>query len=48
VYCIVPPDFGAPNQVAYYSIIGSSYAQALRQAGVRWVVHLSSYGAHLE
>ena len=34
--------------MAYYRSIGGSYVQAIRQAGVKRVVHLSSYGAHLD
>ena len=48
VFCMIPPNFSAPDQVAYYSRIGDNYAQAIEQAGVKRVVHLSSYGAHLE
>lgn len=48
VFCMVPPNFAAPDQVAYYSRIGTGYAQAIQQSGVKRVVDLSSYGAHLE
>lgn len=48
VYGMVPPNFAAPDQVAYYRRIGTRYAQAIWQAGVKRVVHLSSYGAHLD
>ncbi|AMR25490.1 NAD-dependent dehydratase (plasmid) [Hymenobacter psoromatis] len=48
VFAMVPPNFGAPNQVAYYRGIGQNYVQAIEQAGVKRVVHLSSYGAHLD
>ena len=48
VFCMIPPNFSAPDQVAYYSRIGTNYAQAIRQAGVKRVVDLSSYGAHLD
>ncbi|GGE99545.1 NmrA family NAD(P)-binding protein [Hymenobacter cavernae] len=47
VYVMVPPNFGATDMRAYYQRVGQSYAQAIRQAGVRRVVHLSSWGAHL-
>ena len=46
VYAMVPPNFAADDQIAYYSRIAESYAEAIRQAGVKRVVHLSSYGAH--
>ncbi len=48
VYCMVPPNYAERDQVAYYSKVGSSYAEAIRQSGVNRVVELSSYGAHLE
>ena len=46
VYCMIPPNFTELNQVAYYRRIGSNYVQAIRQSGVKRVVHLSSWGAH--
>ncbi len=48
VYCMVPPNFAEIDQVAYYSRIGNAYAKALFKSGVKRVVHLSSYGAHLQ
>ncbi len=48
VFAMVPPNFTEPDQVAYYRRIGGHYAQAIRQAGVKRVVNLSSYGAHLD
>ena len=47
VYCMVPPDFTQPDQVAYYQNSGNVYADAIRKSGVTRVVDLSSYGAHL-
>ena len=47
VFCMIPPNFSQPDQVAYYSRIGNHYAQAIERAGVKRVVDLSSYGAHL-
>ena len=47
VYCMVPPNL-AESQLAYYRRIGGNYAQAIRQSGIKRVVHLSSYGAHLD
>lgn len=46
VYCMIPPNFGELNQVAYYRRIGRAYAQAIQQSGLKRVVHLSSWGAH--
>ncbi len=48
VFAMVPPDFTEPNQVEYYRRIGSNYAQAMQQSGVKRLVHLSSMGAHLD
>lgn len=47
VFAMVPPNFGEADQVAYYRRISRNYVQALQRSGVRRVVHLSSYGAHL-
>lgn len=47
VYCMVPPNYTHPDQLAYYGDIGAVYAQAIRQSGIKRVVYLSSYGAHL-
>jgi uncharacterized protein YbjT (DUF2867 family) len=46
VYAMVPPSYGEPDSRAYFQRIGRHYAQAIQQAGVRRVVHLSSWGAH--
>lgn len=48
VFAMVPPNFTVPDSRAYYRRIGSNYAQAIQQAGIKRVVHLSSYGAHLD
>lgn len=48
VYTMIPPNFAEPNQVAYYRRLGENYAQAIQQAGVKRVVDLSSWGAHLD
>ena len=48
VYCMVPPNFSKTDQVAYYRSIGSNYALAIQISRVKRVVHLSSYGAHLD
>jgi len=46
VYCMVPPDFSQPDQVEYYTRIGKSYTEALKNSGVKRAIELSSYGAH--
>lgn len=48
VYVMVPPNLAAPDLRAYYRNIGRNYAQAIAQAGIKRVVHLSSYGADLD
>ena len=48
VYAMVPPNFTAPDPREHYCSIGSSYAQAIQRSGVKRVVHLSSWGAHLD
>jgi uncharacterized protein YbjT (DUF2867 family) len=47
VYLLVPADYAAQNFRAYQIEVGKTYASALRQAGVPFVVNLSSVGAHL-
>lgn len=48
VYCMIPPNYAAPDQIAYYRQTGRNYADAIRKSGVKRVVHLSSFGADLE
>ena len=48
VFAMIPPNFTVPDSAAYYKTIGQSYTQAIGQAGVKRVVHLSSYGADLD
>ena len=48
VYCMIPPIFSEPDQIAYYTRLGRHYVQAIQRADVTRVVDLSSYGAHLE
>ena len=47
VYLMVPPNFAVADSRAYHQQIGHSYAQAIQRSGVRRVVQLSSWGAHL-
>ncbi|MDF2380564.1 NAD(P)H-binding protein [Nostoc ellipsosporum NOK] len=47
IYCMTPPDFAAPDQLAYYENTARIYTEAIRQSGVKRAVYLSSYGAHL-
>lgn len=47
VYTMIPPNFAVPDPVAYYELIGNSFAKAIQQSGIQRVVQLSSWGAHL-
>lgn len=47
LYAMVPPNFGETEYVNYIGSIGSKYADAIRNAGVRKVAALSSVGADL-
>jgi uncharacterized protein YbjT (DUF2867 family) len=47
VYTMVPPNFSPANWKNYIGKIGHNFAAAIRNAGVRHVVNLSSVGAHL-
>ena len=44
---MVPPNFAAPDFRAYANTTGKNYAAAIKAAGVKKVVNLSSIGAHL-
>ena len=51
VYCMVPPTYHADHKadpIAHYHRVGQHYAQAVRESGVKRVIHLSSIGAHVE
>ena len=49
VYCMIPPNyFTEPNILLFYRNVGSNYCEAIQRAGVKRVVHLSSFGAHLD
>lgn len=47
VFAMIPPNYAENDLVAYYQRISKNYVQAVSQSGVRRVVLLSSYGAHL-
>lgn len=47
VFVMVPPNIREADQVAYYTKLSRNYADAVKEAGVKHVVLLSSYGAHL-
>ncbi|MBF9237335.1 NAD(P)H-binding protein [Hymenobacter sp. BT683] len=48
VYLMVPPHFAVADSRAYHQQIGRNYAEAIQRSGVRRVVQLSSWGAHLD
>jgi uncharacterized protein YbjT (DUF2867 family) len=47
VYTMVPPTFAAADWKAHIAGIGKLYAQAIAATGVKYVVNLSSIGAHM-
>jgi uncharacterized protein YbjT (DUF2867 family) len=47
VYALIPPNFGVADFRAYQKQIGESIVAAIKGSGVKYVVHLSSQGAHL-
>jgi uncharacterized protein YbjT (DUF2867 family) len=47
VYALIPPNFGVADFRAYQKQIGESITAAIKGSGVKYVVHLSSQGAHL-
>lgn len=47
VYTMVPPNLGATNWREYIAGVGRNYAEAIKAAGIKKVVNLSSVGAHL-
>jgi uncharacterized protein YbjT (DUF2867 family) len=48
VYTMIPPDFRTADPIQRYADIGEAYAGALSEAGIKKVVHLSSWGADKE
>jgi uncharacterized protein YbjT (DUF2867 family) len=47
VYTMVPPNFGASQWKQWIGNIGKNYADAIEATGIKYVVNLSSIGAHL-
>lgn len=47
VYTMVPPTFTAKDWKNWIGQIGKNYADAIKAAGVKYIVNLSSIGAHL-
>lgn len=48
VFCMVPPNYGETDQISYYRTIGNAYQKAIENSSIKRVVHLSSWGAHLD
>jgi uncharacterized protein YbjT (DUF2867 family) len=46
-FLMIPPNMQAPDFMAYQAQVGESIAQAVRAAGLKQAVHLSSIGADL-
>jgi hypothetical protein len=44
---MIPPKYDAPDMKAHIASIGKNYAEALKAASIKFVVNLSSVGAHL-
>ncbi|MBG9376687.1 NmrA family NAD(P)-binding protein [Panacibacter sp. DH6] len=47
VYTMVPPNFGAAEWKKWIGSIGRNYTEAIKATGIKYVVNLSSVGAHL-
>jgi len=47
IYTMVPPNFGATNWKDYIEQVGKNFAEAIKGANIKYVVNLSSVGAHL-
>ena len=47
VYTMVPPNFAVKDWKAYIAQIGKNYAGALQANNIKYVVNLSSLGAHM-
>lgn len=47
VFAMIPPDWSAEKPREYQGRVGAAIAQAVKDAGVKYVVNLSSVGAHL-
>jgi len=47
VFVMIPPNLEAPDYRLYQNEVGQSMADAVKAAGIKYVVNLSSVGAHL-
>jgi len=48
VYTMIPPNFSAANYRKYVGDSGKNYAEAIKKAGVKRIVNLSSIGADID
>ena len=48
VYLMIPPNFKEFNSLEYYKRIAENYRMAIQNSGVKHIVFLSSWGAHLD
>lgn len=47
IYTMVPPKWDATDWKAYFAVVGQHYASAIQASNTRFVVNLSSIGAHM-
>ncbi len=47
VFAMIPPNYQAPDHLAFQDRIGSAIARAIHKSGIRYLVNLSSIGANL-
>jgi uncharacterized protein YbjT (DUF2867 family) len=47
VFAMIPPHYQAPDFIGFQNAVGASIAKAVETSGVKYVVNLSSQGAHL-
>ena len=47
VFTMIPPNYQAPDHLAFQDQVGSAIASAIHNSQVKYLVNLSSIGAHL-
>lgn len=47
IYTMIPPSYTTPDAKAHIASVGKKYVEAIRKSGVKYVVNLSSIGAHM-
>ena len=47
VFAMIPPNYTAPDFRACQNSIGAAIAEAIGKSGVKYIINLSSQGAHL-